>query len=145
LHDVTRARFQSSSSRLSVVLAAGVNINDQSNMTPGSAANVMLGVDMIREFRVLTSTHRADHGRKMGGIVNAVSKSGTNQFHGTAHLFNRNDAFDSRNFSRGKSRICADISLAARLCQPRDGSNVSDRLYKSLAVCEFGYSSVRDS
>jgi hypothetical protein len=40
--------------------------------------------DAIAEFRVLESTYGAEYGRNAGGIVSIVSKSGTNQFHGTA-------------------------------------------------------------
>ena len=55
-------------------------------------------VDAIREFEILTSTYDASFGRGGGAQVNVVSKSGTNQLHGTAYEFFRNAALDSRNF-----------------------------------------------
>jgi hypothetical protein len=46
-------------------------------------------LDSVQEFSVLTSNYSAEYGRAGGGIVNVATKSGTNQFHGTAYEFNR--------------------------------------------------------
>jgi len=54
--------------------------------------------DAIAEFRVLESTYGAEYGRNAGGIVSIVSKSGTNQVHGTAYDYVRNTDFDSNDF-----------------------------------------------
>jgi hypothetical protein len=54
--------------------------------------------DAIAEFRVLQSTYAAEYGRNAGGIVSVVSKSGTNQFHGTAYDYVRNTDFDANDF-----------------------------------------------
>ena len=80
-------------------LLDGTNIHNLSNFgTPGSAAGVMLGVDAVREFQVLTSNYSAELGGTSGGVVNMVSKSGTNGLHGTAYEFLRNSKLDARNF-----------------------------------------------
>ncbi|MBI4460997.1 MAG: TonB-dependent receptor [Acidobacteria bacterium] len=76
----------------------GTLLNDQSNTSPGSAAGVMLGVETLREFRVLTSNYSAEFGVYMGGVVNAVTKSGTNSLQGSVFYFLRNDKLDARNF-----------------------------------------------
>ena len=52
----------------------------------------------MREFQVLTSNYSAEFGGTSGGIVNLVTKSGTNELHGTAYWFHRNDNLDARNF-----------------------------------------------
>ncbi|MGH9354759.1 MAG: carboxypeptidase regulatory-like domain-containing protein, partial [Terriglobia bacterium] len=60
----------------------GVSLNDYSNGAPGSVLGGNLGVDAIQEFSVLTSNYSAEYGKTSGGVVNAITKSGTNQFHG---------------------------------------------------------------
>jgi Carboxypeptidase regulatory-like domain len=76
----------------------GLIINDYSNAGPGNVLGGNLGVDAIQEFSVITSNYSAEYGYTSGGVVNAVTKSGTNQFHGTAFEFIRNSALDARNF-----------------------------------------------
>jgi hypothetical protein len=84
-------------SQVSFVLD-GSDINDANNNTPGSAAGVMLGVDTLQEFRVLTNSYSAAYGRSAGGVISAVTKSGTNTLHGSLFEFVRNSAFDAKNF-----------------------------------------------
>jgi hypothetical protein len=76
----------------------GTDINDQGNQSPGSAAGGLLGVDTVREFRILTNTYSAEYGRSGGGVISAVTRSGTNKLSGSVFEFLRNDALDARNF-----------------------------------------------
>ncbi|MGI8743943.1 MAG: TonB-dependent receptor domain-containing protein [Bryobacteraceae bacterium] len=80
-----------------VFLIDGLVVNDYANASPGSGLNVNLGVEAIREFRVLTNEFTAEYGRSSGGVVTAVYKTGTNQFHGGLFEFLRNSALDARN------------------------------------------------
>ncbi len=82
----------------------GVSINDYSNGAPGSVLGSNLGVDAVEEFSVLTSNYSAEYGRTSGGVVNAVTKSGTNVLHGTAYEFLRNSALDARNTFDGPKK-----------------------------------------
>jgi hypothetical protein len=75
-----------------------VSINDFNNAAPGSVLGGDLGVDAVQEFSVITSNVSAEYGRTSGGVINAITKSGTNQFHGSAYEFLRNDALDAANF-----------------------------------------------
>ena len=81
-----------------VYLVDGLVVNEQTNNSPGSILGSNMGVDAIREFSVLTNTFPAQYGRSAGGVINAITKSGTNDLHGTAFYFGRNSALDARNF-----------------------------------------------
>ena len=76
----------------------GISVNDYVNSGPGSVLGVALGVDAIAEFSVISSNYSAEYGRTSGGVVNAVTRAGTNQYHGSAYYFIRDEDFDARNF-----------------------------------------------
>jgi hypothetical protein len=76
----------------------GVTVVDYANAAPGNVIGVVLGVDAIQEFSVLTGGFPAEYGRATGGVVNAISKSGTNRFHGDVYEFLRNSALDANNY-----------------------------------------------
>ncbi len=84
--------------RSNVYLLDGTLLNDFTNGPAGSAASTVLGTETIREFRVEVNSYSAEFGRNFGGQINAISKSGTNQFHGSLFEFLRNDNMDARNF-----------------------------------------------
>jgi hypothetical protein len=70
--------------------------------TPGFTAsggtNSLVSVDAMQEFRIQTSTYAPEFGRTPGAQISIVTKSGTNQFHGSAFDYLRNDDFDARNW-----------------------------------------------
>ena len=66
------------------------------------ALNTAMGIDAVGEFQILTNTYSAQFGGS-GSVLNEVSKSGTNTFHGSGYGFLRNSAFDARNFFDQKS------------------------------------------
>src|SRR6266571_3151004 len=80
----------------------GRDINDHANATPGGGAASNLGVEGIREFQIITNQSSAEFGRSTGGVISAVTRSGTNNLHGSAFEFLRNSALDSPGyFDRG--------------------------------------------
>jgi hypothetical protein len=90
---ISGARPQQNNYRLD-----GISLNDYANGAPGSVLGGNLGVDAIQEFSVLTSNYSAEYGKTSGGVVNAITRSGTNGFHGSAYEFLRNSALDAKNF-----------------------------------------------
>jgi hypothetical protein len=90
---ISGARPQQNNYRLD-----GVSLNDYANGAPGSVLGGSLGVDAIEEFSVITSNYEADYGKTSGGVVNAITRSGTNQIHGSAYEFLRNSALDAPNY-----------------------------------------------
>src|SRR6266568_2064150 len=96
---ISGARPQQNNYRLD-----GISINDYSNGGPGSVLGQNLGVEAIQEFSVLTSNYSAEYGKTSGGVVNAISRSGTNAFHGSAYEFLRNSKLDAANFFEAGQR-----------------------------------------
>src|SRR5438067_249618 len=90
---ISGARPQQNNYRLD-----GVSLNDYANGAPGSVLGGNLGVDAIQEFSVLTSNYSAEYGKTSGGVVNAITRSGTNKIHGSAYEFLRNSKFDAKNY-----------------------------------------------
>jgi len=70
----------------------------ENNMQPGGTSGMLLGVDAVREFSVQRDSYGAEFGKRPGGQVVIVTQSGTNQWHGTAFEFLRNNVLDAPNF-----------------------------------------------
>src|SRR5207247_2149077 len=93
----TGQRFNVNGSRAyaNTFMLDGTAINDHANGTPGGAAGQNLGVDGVQEFKINTSVSPAEFGWSSGGVISAVTRSGTNDFHGAGFEFLRNNALDS--------------------------------------------------
>jgi len=113
----------------------GVNVNDEMGGGPGSVSGGTLGVDAIQEFSVLTSNYPAEYGRTPGAILNAVTRSGTNEFHGTVYEFLRNNALDARNFFDGPQ--------IPEFRRNQFGASVGGPIRKSRTFFFFDYEGLR--
>jgi hypothetical protein len=84
--------------RANTYLLDGTPMNDFTNGPAGSVAGTALGMDTIQEFRVETNAYSAEFGRTYGGQINVLTKSGSNDLHGSLFEYFRNDNMDARNF-----------------------------------------------
>src|ERR1035437_6868846 len=75
-------------------LVNGGDVSEGRNMGAGLIPNL----DSIEEFRLITNSFSAEYGKFSGDLMNAITKSGTNGFHGDGFEFLRNDTLDARNF-----------------------------------------------
>lgn len=72
-------------------------IDGASNVDTGNngGTHVTINTDAIAEVKVLTSNYQAEFGKASGGQISVISKGGTNEFHGNAHFFHRNDGMNA--------------------------------------------------
>jgi hypothetical protein len=90
--------FSGSRSTSNTYLLDGTNIMDAQNRVPLSAAGVQLGSDSVFEVEVFSANYGPEYGRGNGGVLNSITRSGSNEFHGTFFEYLRNSKLDARNF-----------------------------------------------
>ena len=118
----------------------GFNLDSGSN---NSQIN-NVGIDFIQEVKIQTSNFSAEYGRNSGASINVITKSGGNQFHGSAFEFLRNDQLDANNyFSNARGRFTTDPTAKAPDIKvpsgdPRAGKKVVDR--PTLRYNNYGFS-----
>jgi len=97
--NMTKASAQGARPTMNNVTLDGGDINDPGyNIPPGGPAGAQLGVEGVREFRVVLNSFSAEYGRNGGANVEFVTKSGTNGLHGSLFEFFRNAALDAANY-----------------------------------------------
>ena len=97
----------------------------------------------IREFQVNTSNFAAEYGRSAGGVINAITKSGTNEFHGSAFLYNRNNRWGARNPNTFLNQLINGVSTRVAL-KPEDnryqfGGTLGGPIAKDKVFFFFSY------
>ena len=79
--------------------ASRVDADDLNNTYGSSRGRISrASIDAIQEFRVYTNSFSAEYGEALGGVVNLITKSGTNDFHGGLFEYFRNEKLDARNY-----------------------------------------------
>jgi hypothetical protein len=108
----------------------GINLNDmvQNQITFQPSINT------VQEFKVDNSTYSAEYGRNSGAIVNIATRSGTNEFHGEAFEFLRNDALDARNFFDARK---------PPFKRNQFGGNLGGPIFKDRTFFFFSYEGLR--
>jgi carboxypeptidase family protein/TonB-dependent receptor-like protein len=87
------------------VLMDGMDVNDPVfGYSPAGASGLFLGLDEFVEVRVLTQTFGTEYGTNSGGVIEAITKSGSNQFHGSLFELHRDAALDAKNYFDLSSR-----------------------------------------
>ena len=77
----------------------GMDANDPvMGYSPAGASGLLLGLNEFTEVRVLTPNFGVEYGRDGGGVINAVTKSGTNRFHGSLFELHRDTSLNSKNY-----------------------------------------------
>jgi hypothetical protein len=77
----------------------GVDAGGIQEQAQKSQTRLQISEDAVEEYRVSSALYTAEYGTQAGGQINVVTKSGTNDYHGTAFGYLRNSAFDARNFN----------------------------------------------
>jgi len=114
--------------------------NDPAVNEPGvfGAPATILPIDAVSELRVL-SNFEPEYGRSAGGIINIVTKSGTNRFHGTAAEYFRNNALDARNFFNPKGQTQAPFH------NNQFGASIGGPIIRDRTFFFFDYEGQRES
>ena len=94
--------------------------------------------DTVAEFRVLESNYSAEYGRNGGGIVSVVTKSGTNEWHGSAFEFFRNDDLNANSFFNNEQGLPRDV-----LKRNQYGATLGGRIIKDKLFFFVGYQGQR--
>src|SRR5690349_16322687 len=101
----------------------------------------------VREFQVNTSNYSAEYGRSAGGVINAITKSGTNDFHGSAFFYDRNNKWGARNPASFINRLVNGVSTREAL-KPKDvryqfGGTIGGPIVKDKLFFFFSYDEQR--
>ncbi|HEX6545517.1 MAG TPA: carboxypeptidase regulatory-like domain-containing protein, partial [Bryobacteraceae bacterium] len=117
------------------VLLDGGHNNDVYDGTPTAMPNP----DALQEFSILSSSFSAEFGRGAGALVSAVTKSGTNEFHGSAYEYLRNDKLDARSFF-GHAGLVSKPTLKRN----QFGASLGGPIVKDRTFLFFSWESLRE-
>ncbi len=122
------------------VLLDGVDNSSRASGGPlgFQAQAVKPSVDAVGEFKVVTSNNSAEYGYRMGGKVLVSTKSGTNEFHGSAYEFLRNEKLDGANFFANRSG-----SKKPTLRQNQFGGTIGGPIARNNTFFFFSYQGTR--
>jgi Carboxypeptidase regulatory-like domain len=129
--------------------AAGLSVNGQDeslnnwvvdgiddNERVIGSIGVKPNVEGINEITIETNSYAPEAGRTAGGVINIVTKSGTNQFHGSVYEYFRNDMFDGRNFFQSTGR-------KPELRQNQYGASIGGPIFRDKTFFYFDYEGFR--
>jgi hypothetical protein len=106
-------------------LVNGGDVSEGRNLGAGLVPNL----DSVEEFRLITNSFDAEYGKFSGAVMNAITKSGTNSFHGDAFWFLRNDAFDANNYFANANGLGKTTLQRNQFGAVGGGAILKDRLF----------------
>ena len=106
-------------------------------------SGVLLGVEAVKEFRVLTTDFPAEYGELSGGVINTTFKSGGNAFHGSAYEFYRNGALDAKNFFDRRVSVAGDQLGTPPLDRNQFGASFGGPIKKDRTFFFINYEGFR--
>lgn len=143
-----RLTFGGQNERLTLIQIDGVDNSQTITGLPRATPSQ----EAVKEFRILNSTYAAEHGRFLAGLVNIVTRSGTDEYHGTVYYFGMNDALNARSIlQRPESKVLRQHQFGFTLGGPiasgehtffgnyegqrrAEGNNFSEVLLRNLAA-----------
>jgi hypothetical protein len=105
--------------------------------------NSLVSVDAMQEFRIQTSTFAPEFGRTPGGQISIVTRSGTNQFHGTGFDYLRNDVLDANSWFNGVNILNPTPLPKAEERQNDFGGTLGGPILKNRTFFFFSYEGLR--
>lgn len=117
----------------------GVFTNDATGIAPSSATGQQLGIESVQELHLVTDPYSAEYGRTAGAAMTAVSKSGTNDLHGSLFNYFRNSALDAKNFFDLRDEKIPPLR------RNQFGGLLSGPLRRDRAFFLFNYEGVRET
>ncbi len=137
--DIRNGSVNGAQNNQSNITLDGVDVNDQANGLPFRSV-LRNTLDSIQEFRVVTTTSNADMGRSSGAQVSLITKSGTNEFHGSLYEFHRNTNTVANDFFNNRSGV-----PRATLIRNVFGGAVGGPLIRNRAYFFFNHEERRDA
>ena len=139
LGDIRNGAVNGAQSDQSNVTLDGVDVNDQNGRLPFTSV-LRNTLDSIQEFRVVTTAANADQGRSSGAQVSLVTKSGTNQVHGSLYEFHRNTVTAANDFFNNRAGV-----ERANLIRNVFGGSVGGPIKEDRLFYFFNYEGRRDA
>ena len=126
----------------------GVAVNNIANSGTSNDGTIYTGIpipstDAIAEFKVQTSTYDASYGRNPGANVNVSTKSGSNEFHGSAFEFFRNTVLNSNDFFLKQSQATNNENIRPAFDQNQFGATIGGPIKKDKLFFFFSYRGTR--
>jgi len=134
--DATNAKMSGGLARDNAVLTDG----GESRATVNSKSAFTIPMESVAEYRVDTATYAAEFGRAAGGVVNLVTKSGTNEFHGSLYEYLRNDILNANSWTNNRSGVARGI-----LRRNEYGGSVGGPLIRNRAFFFANFERTRQS